>query len=78
LCIQHPFNGLFSGTTWVSWHQKGHIILDFNEARDNEVVVASAAPYANHLLLAPDRYPCQHLITLILFRLDALPDANKQ
>jgi len=19
----HPFNGLFSRTTWVSWHQKG-------------------------------------------------------
>ena len=25
----------FSRTTWVSWHQKGRIILDFNEARDN-------------------------------------------
>jgi len=20
---KHPFNGLFPGTTWVSWHQKG-------------------------------------------------------
>jgi len=20
---RHPFNGLFSRTTWVSWHQKG-------------------------------------------------------
>jgi len=21
--LLHPFNGLFSRTTWVSWHQKG-------------------------------------------------------
>ena len=25
------FNCLFSKTTWVSWHQKGETILDFNE-----------------------------------------------
>jgi len=23
LLLLHPFNGLFSRTTWVSWHQKG-------------------------------------------------------
>jgi len=34
---KHPFNGLFSRTTWVSRQQKGKTILDFNEARDNEV-----------------------------------------
>jgi len=27
---------LFSGTTWVSWYQKGKINLDFTEARDSE------------------------------------------
>jgi len=26
----------FSGTTWVSWHQKGYTILDFSEARDDD------------------------------------------
>jgi len=31
----HPFNGLFSRTSWVSWYQKGRTILDFNEARDD-------------------------------------------
>jgi len=30
-------------------------MLDFNEARDDGVVVASAGPYVNHLHLAPDR-----------------------
>jgi len=29
-------------------------ILDFEEARDDGVAVASAGPYANHLHLAPD------------------------
>jgi len=29
-------------------------ILDFNEARDDGVAVASAAPYANHLHLTLD------------------------
>ena len=29
----HPFNGPFSGTTRVSWYQKGKTNLDFTEAR---------------------------------------------
>jgi len=49
------FNSLCSRTTWVSHHQKGRTILEFNEARDDEVTVASAGPYANHLHLAADR-----------------------
>ena len=32
----HPFNGPFSGTTQVSWYQKGGTNLDFTEARDSE------------------------------------------
>ena len=31
-----PFNGPFSGTTWVSRYQKGKPNLDFTEARDSE------------------------------------------
>jgi len=42
-------------TPWVSQHQKGKTILDFSEAGDDEVAVASAGPYANHLHLTPDR-----------------------
>jgi len=33
----HPFNRLFSGTTWVSRYQKGKTNLDFTEARDSEL-----------------------------------------
>jgi len=50
----HPFNGLFSRTTWVIQHQK-ETILDFTGARDDRVAVVSARPYANHLHLAPHR-----------------------
>ena len=32
--LLHPFNGLFSTTTWVSWYQKGKTSQDLNEARD--------------------------------------------
>ena len=32
----HPFNGPFSGTTWVSRYQKGKTNLDSTEARDSE------------------------------------------
>ena len=32
----HPFNDPFSGTTRVSWYQKGKTSLDFTEARDSE------------------------------------------
>ena len=36
--LLHPFNGLFSGTTWVSRYQKGKTSLDLNEARDDGVL----------------------------------------
>ena len=52
------FNGLFSRTTWVGRYQK-ETILDFAEARDDRVAVASAEPYANHFLLTPVKQPRQ-------------------
>jgi len=32
----HPINSPFSGTTQVSWYQKGKTNLDFTAARDSE------------------------------------------
>jgi len=55
LLLLHPFNVLFSRTTWISRHQKGKPFLDFTAARDDVVAVASSGPYANHLHLAPYR-----------------------
>jgi len=34
--IPHPFNGILSGTTWVSRYQKRKTNPDFTEARDSE------------------------------------------
>jgi len=48
---KHRFNGIFSRKPWVSRHQKGKTILDFNEARDDGVAVASAELDADHLHL---------------------------
>ena len=50
----HPFNSPLSGTTRMSRYQKGETNLDFTEAKDSEVEVASAGPYAS-LHLTPDR-----------------------
>ena len=36
--LLHPFNGLFSRTTWVSRYQKGKTSLDLNEARDDGIL----------------------------------------
>jgi len=41
LPLLHPFNGLFSMTTWVSRHQKGLADLDLNETRDDGVLRCS-------------------------------------
>jgi len=38
LLLLHPFNGLFSRTTWVSQYEKGKTSLDSNEARDGGVL----------------------------------------
>jgi len=43
-------------------------MLDFNEARNDGLAVASAGPYANNLHLTSDRQPCQHLIIQFFYR----------
>jgi len=63
---KHLLNSLIFRTTWVIQHQKGWSSLDFNEAGDDGVTLASAGPYTNHLHLTPDRLPQQHLISHFL------------
>ena len=45
ICIQqqHPFNGPLSGTTWVSWYQKGKTSLDLLE---QEIVSGNGISWA--------------------------------
>jgi len=48
LLIQlHPFNGLYSRTTWVSQYQKGKTSLDLNEVRDYGVFGCSGIGWTN-------------------------------
>ena len=41
--LLHPFNGLFSWTTWVRRYQKGKTSLDLNEVRGDGVLGCSDA-----------------------------------
>jgi len=72
----NPFNSLFSKITWIIWHYKGWAIVDFNEARDDGVAVASAGPYFKSCA------PCSRQITMpspqhsIFYRPHALPDTQ--
>jgi len=52
--LLHPFNGLFFLDNPDKPAPERQTILDFTEARDDGVAVASAGPYANHLHLAPE------------------------
>ena len=49
-----PFYGPSSGTTRVSWCKKSYTKLDFDEARDDRVAVASSGLYTNHLHLTAE------------------------
>jgi len=71
----HPLNGPFSGTTRVSWYQKGKTNLDFTEARDSE--------WQWHINWAIGKSaPCSRQITTpaphhaVFYRPDALPAAQ--
>jgi len=63
----HLFNDLFSWKTMVNWHQKSESILDFNEARHDEVAVASAARHvctvSFHLPKPSEDSPLQPLLS---------------
>jgi len=72
----HTFNGPFSGTTQVSWYQKGKTNLDFSEARDSEwqwhqlghMQVCTSLQTDNHTGIPP----------LSFYRPDALPATYQQ
>jgi len=74
----HPFNGLFSRTTWVSRHQKGKTSLDLNEARDYGVL-GWQWHQLDHMqtictLLQTDNHT--NTSSLSFYRPDALPDTQ--
>ena len=50
---RHPFNGLFSRTTWVRLHQKGYTKLEFNDAREvgSSMSYKSFAPHSKQITM---------------------------
>jgi len=65
LLLLHPFNDLFSRTTWVSRYLKGKTSLDLNKARADGVVRCSSISWTICKQSAPRHRPIthQHLIT---------------
>jgi len=55
LLLLHPFNGLFSRITWVSWHQKGKPFWILLQQEMMGWQWHQLHHYANHLHLTPDR-----------------------
>jgi len=76
--LLHLFNGLFSGTTWVSCYQKGTASVDVNEARDDGVLGCNGISWT----ICKQSASCSRQITRpaphhsIFYRPDALPDAQ--
>ena len=66
LLLLHPFNGLFSNTTWVSQYQKGKTSLDLHEARDDGVCGRSGISWTICKQGAPHSRQTTTLITQFL------------
>jgi len=65
LLLLHPFNSIFSRTTWVSQYEKGKTSPDLNEARDDEILGCSgiswtickqSAPRSRHITTAASHH----------------------
>jgi len=69
----HTFNGLLSGTTRVSWYQKGKTSLDFTEARDSEWQWHQLSRIQVSISLQTNMPAPHHKIS---YRPDALPTAQ--
>jgi len=74
----HPFNGHLSGTTRVSWYQKGKTNLDFTEARDSEWQWHQLGHMQVCTSLQTDIHASTPPLTRcsVFYRSNALPDAQ--
>ena len=67
----HQFNGPFSGTTRVSWYQKGKTNLDFTEVRESECQQWQQLGHMQVCTSHQTTTPAPHLS--VFYRPDALP-----
>jgi len=75
----HPFNGLFSRTTWVGRYRKGKTSLDLNDARDDRVLGMHWHQLDHMQTICTSLQTDNHTNTssLNFYRPDALPDAQQ-
>ena len=78
LLLLHPFNCLFSMTTWVSWYQKSKASLDLNEARADGVLGWQWHQLDHMQTICTSLQTDNHTNTssLKFYRPDALPGAQ--
>ena len=78
LLLLHPFNGLFSRTTWVNRYHKGKISLDLTESRDDGVLGWQWHQLDHMQTICTSLQIDNHTKTssLHFYRLDALPDVQ--
>jgi len=69
----HPFNGPFSGTTRVSWYQKGKTSVDFTEARDSEWQWHQLGHMQICISLQTDNHASTPPLKVFTFRMPFLP-----
>jgi len=69
----HPFSGPFSGTTQVSWYQKGKTNLDFAEARDSEWQWHQLGHMQVCILLQTDNHASNPPLSFFTGRMPFLP-----
>ena len=72
--LLHPFNGLFSRTTWVSRYKKGKASLDLNEARWGWQWHQLDHTQTTSISLQTDNHT--NTSSLNFYRPDALPDVQ--
>jgi len=74
----HPFNCLFSRTTWVSQYQKGKTSLDLNETKDDGVLGWQWHQLDHMQTICTSLQPDEHTNTwsLNFYRPNALADAK--
>jgi len=70
----HSFNGFLSGTTQVSWYQKGKTNPDFTETRDSEWQWHQLGHMQVCTSLQTDNHA--NIPSLSFYRPDALPAAQ--
>jgi len=76
--LLHPFNGLFSRTTWISQYQKGSTSLDLYEAKDDGVLGWQwyQVDHMQTICTSIQTDNNTNTSSLIFYRPDALADAQ--